>query len=347
MSTETALVVGGLMNDGCIAVLDEDGVPTNFVAPSTYAGPSDGKRYDLRYGPTPTSCLLVSRSAAPGPAQVERVSRFDVVSGELVDVPVSLPDLDGHVHSVDLVSPDGRVVDVMFERSGRSYGREFVARVSDGRVISRTYLPVRATFTRDHQFLVKHRKDGVKRALRVDRTTGETVELLLTPSTKVRLDVRSLAPDHSLILIEEIEWLTSQESSRQTRQYVFDTVTGELVGRSALSGGEAFTAWLSTSHLAVTIHGRDFVPTTRILRLPELVQVGEHVGWPSTLCGGLRGDRIWGLDVLPPRSARAVISAPIGGGPTTTHHRFGEREQLGVFLDNLLTFEIDMPDSAR
>jgi hypothetical protein len=271
------------------------------------------------------------------------VSRFDVVSGDLVDVPVVLPDLEGSVLLLDLVSPDGSVVDVVFEKQGRSYGRSFLARVSDGRVISRDYFPVRAAFTRDYQFVVKRRKDGLKQALRIDRTTGEVRELLLARSTKPRLDVHSLAPDHSIVLVEETEWLTSQEVSRQTRQSLFDTVTGELVGQSTLSGGAAFTVWLGTSHLAATIYNQDFVPTTRIFRLPEIVQVGELVGWPSALCAGLRDGRIWGIDTRP-ESIQAVVSAPIGGGPMTTHHHFGSHERPGVYLNGILTVGIEVPD---
>ena len=341
MSTDTVLVLGGLMSDGCIAVLDGDGVPNDFVAPSTYAGPLVRKSYILSYGPTPTSCVLVSTGRSPGPSNVESVSRFDVVSGDLVDVPVALPDLDGGVFRLDLVALDGSVVDVIVEKEGRSYGRSFVVRVSDGRVTSRKYLPVRATFTRDHQFAVKRGKDGLKRAMKIDRTTGEATELLLARSTKARLDVHSLSPDHSLVLIEQMEWLDSQEASRQTRQSLVDTVTGQLVAESTLSGGEAFSAWLGTSHLAVTIYNRDFVPTTRIFRLPELAQIGELVGWPSALCAGIRDDRIWGIDDR--GSVRTVVSAPIGGGPMTTHHHFGPQERPGFFPSGILTMGIEEP----
>ena len=191
------------MNEGCIAVLDSNGVPTEFVAPSTYAGPSDSKSHSLRYGPTPTSCVLVSRSKPLGPSPVESVSRFDVVSGDLVDVPVALPDLEGSLLELDLVTLDGSVVDVVVERQGRSYGRSFLARVSGGRVISQSYLPARSTFTRHYQFVAKRGKDGLKRALRIDRTTGEATELLLARSTKARLAAHSVAPDHSLVLVAE------------------------------------------------------------------------------------------------------------------------------------------------
>lgn len=332
----TVVALAGKFKGGCLALLDDDGVPHRYLSVPGYSWPVEERRYfSLDYGPTATSCVLTVQNRK---FDIDGVFLIDVLSEEITELDFSHIDFDGSVHGVDLLSADGSDANFIVERSANSYGRSFLVRVRGSRVVSRTYMPGRWALVGDTQIRVKASRGEPKRAVLIDAATKDETELLVAHLKKARIEAYLVSPDRSKVIVQHIELTGAQVSTTVTELSVFSTTDGTHLASTTITGGQAFAGWLDKSHYSVQIGG--YGRRLDVYRAFDCAKVGEISHWHAE-ASMLRGGRIWGVDVQPSHEMRNVIvSASLEGGQPAKHHWFEVGEMAGMLPHTFLTFPL-------